>query len=89
MAERITSSPSASNRLPDGNTRFSMDSPSDSKYEEAPLPTPPTNSALAGVQDLPRTAFDTSELRERVDGILQSDVSVEPSLCDASVAHMF
>jgi len=87
MAERITNSPSASNRVQDGNTRFSMDSPSDPRYEEAPLPTPPTKSIPAGVQDSPRTAIDTSELRERVDSVLQSDVSVEPSLCDAYVAN--
>lgn len=87
MAERVTNSPSTSNRAPDGNTRFSMDSPNESRYEEAPLPTPPANSVPAGFQDSPHTAIDTSELRERVDGVLKSDVSVEPYLCVASVAN--
>jgi hypothetical protein len=64
-----------------------MDSLSDSKYEEAPLPTPPINPVSAGVQDPSRTAMDTSELRERVDSVLQSDVSLEPPLCDASIAN--
>jgi hypothetical protein len=33
--------------------------------------------------------MDTSELRERVDSVLQSDVSLEPPLCDASIANGF
>lgn len=66
-----------------------MDNSGDNRYDEAPLPTPPASSAPGAIQDSPRTAFDASELRERVDSVLQSDVSVQttPSLFD--VANRF
>lgn len=76
MAEVTPRSPSASNRIPEEETRLSMDQSSDTRFDEAPLPTTPASAAPPAVQDSPRTAFDTSELRERVDGVLQSDVSI-------------
>ncbi|ERF76826.1 hypothetical protein EPUS_08006 [Endocarpon pusillum Z07020] len=65
-----------SNRNPDGNIRSSMERSSNPRNDEAPLPTPPASRAPPAVHDSPRTAFDTSELRERVDGVLQSDIGV-------------
>jgi hypothetical protein len=56
-----------------------MDKSSDPRYDEAPFPTPPASSAPPAVQDSPRTACDTSELRERVESVLQSDVSASDS----------
>lgn len=86
MAEVTPHSPSASNRLPDGDHRVSVDRSSDTRYDEASFPTPPATSAPAGLQDSPRTAFDTSELRERMDGVLQSDVRYEAHLQAGPVA---
>ena len=87
MAEVAPHSPSASGRAADENRRISIDRSSDKYNEEAPLPTPPATSGPAATQDSPRTAFDTSELRERVDGVLQSDVSLDISTMARASAY--
>jgi hypothetical protein len=89
MNEAAPQSPATSARAGgNGDPRASIDRPCDFRYDEAPLPTPPATSTPAVAQDSPRTAFDTSELRERVDGVLQSDVSVD-KFSSSTIAHGF
>jgi hypothetical protein len=80
MNEITPHSPATVDRTSDGDNRVSMDRTSGPRHEETPLPTPPASSVPAAAQDSPRTAFDSSELRERVDGVLQSDVGIETML---------
>lgn len=73
----------------DGDTRISMDRSSEPIHDQAPVPTPPGTSAPPVIQGSPRTLFNTSEWRERIDNVLQSDVSFDATARTFAVAHDF
>lgn len=87
MAETTPQSPSASNKTTGGDHPEPMGGSSEPRHDGAPLPSPPASSTPAAAHGSPPTAFNISELRERVDGVLHSDVSIGTFLCAQHAAH--
>ena len=78
MADIAAQRPDASSHGPsETDTRMSFDRLNESRYDQAPLPNPPAASIQSAVLESPKTTVDTSDFREKVEAVLQSDVSIK------------